>query len=45
MRIQYKNQAYLGDVLSQRLYREEGRLAVSLEKEDGTVCAVVDFLM
>jgi acyl-ACP thioesterase len=45
MRIQYSQQAYLGDVLYRKLYREEGRLAVSLEKEDGTVCAVVDFHM
>lgn len=43
MRIEYKAQAWLGDVLRPLVYVEDERVVVDLALEDGSPCAVVEF--
>lgn len=42
-RVEYKEQAFLGDVIRPVVVRQEDAVTVSLEKENGPVCAVVRF--
>ena len=43
MRAEYKNQAYLGDVLVPKVALLEDRFLVVLEKTDGTLSCIVEF--
>ena len=43
LRVEYRRQAVLGDVLLPYIYEGEERLAVSLCREEGRPCAVVEF--
>lgn len=44
MRAEYKMQAKLGDIICPKVYREPGKVTVSLEEEGGKPFAIVEFL-
>ena len=43
-RVEYKEQSFLGDVITPVVVRSEDAVTVSLQKEDGKASAVVQFL-
>lgn len=44
VRVEYRNQAVLDDEVIPRVYREDGRVVVSMDGTDGQVFALVEFI-